>query len=770
MPPKAKRNNANQHDKRHESGLAAPGKRISKQKSNSNLNGQANGKAGSSSVPPPPLPSTGLNQGLVFPRPANPNNPAETIAAATAGGGGGGGGSGSGSGGGESPSAAAAAAATAAASATASASASANATGEEYQNQNHIQNRNHACAGSGAGVEEKGRSSSTVSTEDDTSTMASNQADEQPTAQPTRVSRRVSEALAYKTSITSSASSTLALAATILSSCPLRDAIAILILLLSLPPTLIITIHTLFASLTFVPPATANLSWNTFTSFPPVGDWFHATAAGGPSIFTMLTADAVMTLTYLCSPLFAQNVYVDLCQAVIAISLSGATAGKGGPANSVAFCSIIVFFTHFLRYNKIHVTGLDYFRSMLHNLGVPITWSPTPASTYSPSSPAVYGWPRTLLGCHILAQGLLTLLRRTLQSYSSHQRANANRRHDAEAILFGDSSSSGGGGGARHSVSAGDGNADPIGTLSTDGRPPGPSPALREGEKRLSSNKRKRKQANQVRSQQPLWAAIGSTKVTFLKEMEQKQASRDAAEADTANTPKSKDGSKEDFDVDRFWIMELKPTEILFRADLPSWYSSKDASTIKVDPATPISAGIDRTKPFYVRMNGADWGSTKINGAGASGDADDAMTTAATATATATAKVWTGEIYGLTPLTKYSCEFVCLSTQEVICSTSVVTLPAPSAEQGKTNKPRPRPSLAGHRFETPNHPLTFLLQPRSCRPLRNRKRFGPCRQSRRSSSPLQQPKSSATMPGTSSSAPARTTRTRPRTCARKSNS
>ncbi|KAL1303186.1 hypothetical protein AAFC00_006611 [Neodothiora populina] len=660
MPPKAKRNNANQHDKRHESGLAAPGKRITKQKSNPSLNGQANGKAGSG-VPPPPLPSTGLNQGLVFPRPANHTNSTETIASASA--------------------------------------AAAAAKGEERTGclaggvagaGLGLGGAAGAGGGSGglgigggagvAGYEEKGRASPSVSVEDDASTMTSSQADEPAT---TKVIRRVSEGPAYKTSIVSSASSSLALAATILTSCPLRDAIAILILLLSLPPTLIITIHTLFASLTFVPPATANLSWNTFTSFPPIGDWFHATAAGGPSIFTMLTADAVMTLTYLCSPLFAQSVYLDLCQAVIAISLSGATAGKGGPANSVAICSVIVFLTHFLRYNKIHLAGFDYLRSVLHNLGTPITWTPTPVSAHSVSSPPIYGWPRTLLGCHILAQGLLTLLRRTLQSYSSHQRANAIKKQDPEAASLAE--------GNRASISAGSGEQDPVGSLSTDGRPPGPSPALRDGEKRLSNNKRKRKQANQVRSQQPLWAAIGSTKVTFLKEMEQKQASRDAIEAETANSNHA-DGLREESDTDRFWITEIGATEILFRADLSAW-SSRDAST-KTETGTLISAGIDKTKPFFVRINGADWGSTRISGV-AKGDADVKTAT----------KIWTGEIYGLTPLTKYSCEFVGLSDSQVICSTNVVTLPAPSAEQASVVPPPPQ-----HQALRPLSPVSTLKQ------------------------------------------------------------
>ena len=67
MPPKAKHKNANQHEKRHDTGLAPPGKRISKDKlpSGSSVNGSANGKP-DNPVQPPRLPSSGLNQGLTF--------------------------------------------------------------------------------------------------------------------------------------------------------------------------------------------------------------------------------------------------------------------------------------------------------------------------------------------------------------------------------------------------------------------------------------------------------------------------------------------------------------------------------------------------------------------------------------------------------------------------------------------------------------------------------------------------------------------------------
>lgn len=602
MPPKGKKSNANQHDKRHESGLAAPGKRITKQRSNSNLNGTANGRS-LPSTSPPPLPSTGLNQGLTFPRPANGTSSTETATPET---------------------------------------------GEDQFVE-----------------EEKGRQSSQVSVDDDDTVpaMAVCNTDTSPPSTKDQHPRRVSEAPAYRT-MASSASSTLALAATILTSCPLRDAIAILILLLSLPPTLIITIHTLFASLTFVTPS--GLSWNTLSnsmsSFSNFSEWFHATQAGGPSLFTMFISDALMIIIYLCSPLSLRNVWLDFGQSVIAISLSGAAAaGKGGSAHSVAVCAIIVLLSHVLRFYRLHLTGLEYIRSILNNLGTGLTWTPPPTSTFSPSPLVQNGWPRTLLGCHILAQGLVILIRRSVQSYANHARANASKKQDAEASPNGE---------VKASTSAGDGNPDPASNSSSDGRPPGQPPALREGKEKVSSNKKKKKQANEVRIRQPLWAAIASTKVTFLKEVESKKASNDASEVAPTDTAEKEKSSRSE--EDRIWVLEIRPTEICFRADLPSFPSSDGSLNIK--PAANISAGIDKTKPFYVRMNGADWGSTKITGAAQEG-ADEQNK-----------KAWNGEIFGLSPLTNYSCEFVSLSDQQVICATSLVTLPAPSAEQGENRK------------------------------------------------------------------------------------
>ncbi|OBW64410.1 MAG: Uncharacterized protein AUREO_055240 [Aureobasidium pullulans] len=502
------------------------------------------------------------------------------------------------------------------------------------------------------------------------------------TAAPSESSRRVSDATAYSSAVNTSklvgrsASSSFSMAMTILSACPLSDAIAILILLMSLPPALIMLIHSLFASLTFVPP-TAGVSLSSWNGMPPLGDWFHGSASGGPSLFTILFSDGIMSVVYLASSYWLQNIYLDLGQAVVAISLSGATAAKDGSANSVAACSMLVVFSHFLRYNKIHLISLEYLRSLLQNLGIGQHWDPISSADFSSSPYVAYGWYRAILGCHILAQGVLTLGRRYLHSYSNQSRASANKKQDPEAASYGD--------GPKSSTSPGDSGQEPAGGLGSDGRPPGPSSAMRDGNQRIITSKKKKKHATQVRSRQPLWAAIASTKVTFLKEMEQKQASEDQAEASAHDTTNENQLLPRISTEDRISIVDIRPADILFRAHLPSFSAT---SRPKLDPNAPISAGIDKSKPFFVRMNGADWGSTKISEEGEGADT-----------------VWHGEIFGLTPLTNYSCELVNMSDHSVLCTTSLVTLPAPSTEQTSIVTAPPQPQSL-----RPLSPISTLKQ------------------------------------------------------------
>lgn len=615
MPPKGKHKNANQHEKRHDTGLAPPGKRITKdQVSSRSANGHTNGKPiHNNNNPPPPLPSTGLNQGLTF----------------------------------------------------------------SHSQPNSIDSVPLRDSDDRIDTEREGRQNSLpteVASEDSAREMGSPAPGERISSEM----RCAGEGTTLR-SLASQASSSLALAATILRSCPIRDAIAILILLLSLPPTLIITVHTLFASLTFVPPS-AGLTWSSWSSYHALGDWFHATPGSGPSPFTIIFSDVFMTLVYLLLPLQIQNVLLDLGQAVIAISLSGATADKESSSNSVALCTTIIGISHVLRYKAFHITGLDYLRAFLHNFGIAIPGDPSASSSFVPATGILHGWFRLLLGCHILAQGILTLLRRSLAGVS---RPQPIRKQDPEAASFSD--------GAKGSSSSAETNPETPPNASTDGRPPGPSPAVRDSKERVSNSKKKRKQANQVRSQQPLWAAIASTKVTFLKEIEQKQASTDAIEASSGDSSKTGLASAILQD-DRIWVVDIHSTEVTFKADLSTITARGESANSET--ASSISPGIDKSKPFYVRLNGADWGSTKIVGVENGEGLDDKGN-----------RLWNGEIYGLAPLTKYSCEFVKLSNQEVICSVSLITLPAPSTEQTSTVPVAPQ-----HQSLRPLSPTSTLKQ------------------------------------------------------------
>jgi len=207
---------------------------------------------------------------------------------------------------------------------------------------------------------------------------------------------------------------------------------------------------------------------------------------------------------------------------------------------------------------------------------------------------------------------------------------------------------------------------------STDGRPPGPSPAARDHKEKATNGKKKRKQATHVRSQQPFWAALASTKVTVLKEMEQSQAANDAGEAN-AKDANHIGNAVFGAEGDRVWISEIGPTDIVFKVSLCR--GGNLGAIIGEECGANLRAGIDKSKPFYLRVNGADWSSTRIRETTTHSYLGDEGT-----------DMWEGEIFGLTALTNYYCEIVRTADDEVFCSTSLITSAAPSAEQGKPQK------------------------------------------------------------------------------------
>ena len=619
MPPKHKSKNApNQHDKRHESGLAPPGKRVSKKASNGQLNGSPNGKT----VPAPALPSTGLNSGFKFPRP--PDNLDSTAQTVT---------------------------------------------------------RDHAVPLEGT---ERERVYSDASLEE------GGQCDEMGdcNAEPPAAAPSIGvQPPTQKATTSKHGNGRLAAISTILSYYPLRDAISILILLLSLPPTLVLVIQTLFASLTFVPP-TASISLSTL---PNIKEMFNSSNFGYPALATILFVDLMFWFIWALVWKPVQNVFLDLSQAVIAVSLSGAAASNTGPTYSIATTTIIVCAVHVLRYRAIHLTALDYLRSVIHKMDLGIQFdAPSFATTlFSPPSlerSSFQTTMRIILGIHIVSQGVTTCIRRSLVK-ANEQSANtpAITKTDPEATAGSETnprSTTGHAEAAQHATSG----------ISSDGRPPGPSPSHSDSKNRETNGKKKRKQANQVRSQQPLWAAIASTKVTFVKEMEQRESADDAREAAKMDTSATSTHINNTIHTtNRIWICEVRDTEILFSAELSPFAVMETAES--ADDGKSVSAGIDRSKPFFIRINGAAWSSTRImpssteeDAAGQKGDQFD------------------GEIFGLAPLSSYHCEVVAIASQKVLCSASIITQPAPAAEQAAAS------SQPQHQALRPSSPITTLKQ------------------------------------------------------------
>ncbi|KAF7191491.1 putative ubiquitination network signaling protein acrB [Pseudocercospora fuligena] len=621
MPTKKPKNESRQHDNTNSKGLAPPGKRVVRQRSNGQLNGQPNGKS-TTAVTPPALPSTGLNQGFKFPRSADTTAPGTAAATATV--------------------------------------------------------KDHAAASAGA---ERERTASDASAEEvgPHGEMADS-AHELNVGTP---SLEVPSSAACKTS--THAPGSLFSVSTILAYYPLRDAISILILLLSLPPTLVLFIQTLFASLTFVPP-TAGLSLSTL---PNVKEMFNSSNFGYPAMATILFVDCFFGLVWL--PLWkpAQAIFLDLSQAVIAVSLSGAAASTGGPTHSIATCTILVCIVHVLRYRAIHLTALDYLRSVLHKLDIGIAldapvFAQSSYSFQNTERGMFFNAARVLLGIHIVSQGVTTCIRRTLANAKASEKdlnVPAITKTDTEAIA-----------GAEPTTRTGsgivEGSQPSHAYASTDGRPPGQPPSHRESKQRESSSKKKRKQANQVRSQQPLWAAVASTKVTFVKEMEQRDAADDARDAAIMNNNTSNTFASVTNTTNRIWICEVRDTEILFTIELCPEAAAELADDKDESPS--LTTAIDRSKPFYIRVNGAAWSSTRIL------EADDEEKGGLR---------YDGEIFGLAPLSSYHCEVVSMASQRIICSVSLITQPAPSAEQAAAVPAQPQ-----HQALRPSSPITTLKQ------------------------------------------------------------
>lgn len=451
----------------------------------------------------------------------------------------------------------------------------------------------------------------------------------------------------------------LVLAKTILTSCPLWDVIALLIVLLQLPPTIVSIIHVLFAGLTFVTPAT---TVTNLTNLPTMQEILLG-SGGAPSLPTIVILDIVVFVIFCALNFSLQNLLLDAAQAVIAVSLGGAVASRGGSTQIVTCCLALISVAHVFRWKPVRQAGLNLLWMGMSKTGLRSEGDLPPTLPDLPINPYQNpGWVRTILGVHILTQGVVRMVRRHLL-WKEHEPPLIPRIRrspsDPDASPGPQSGSS---------FTSGDANPDVAYSTSTDGRHPGPSPAPRNNNERLNNSRRRRRRATQVRSQQPFWAALASTKVTFVKEIEQNQSSNDATDVFSSNLSNI---SPADFQSlkDRVWIKGISSSEIAFGlcAVQAAEVRGDDAERSDSDTTIPVSK-----RPFYVRLNGASWSSLKNDGVHMANHNEREVL-----------HVWEGRISGLTAYSPYQVEFVRREDDMVIYAASLVTQPAPSTEQGK---------------------------------------------------------------------------------------
>ncbi|KKZ63429.1 hypothetical protein EMCG_02240 [[Emmonsia] crescens] len=482
---------------------------------------------------------------------------------------------------------------------------------------------------------------------------------------PTTVDKTGGSASSLKKTSSTSSVNPFSLASTILKSCPMYDTIAILIFLLQLPPIVLTLVQFLFASLTFMPPA--GVSTNVLTSN---FDIFQG-PAGTPSLSTMIAMDGFCLLVWgLFMWTWAQNFAIDLAQVQVAITMGGGSSGKNEGVN--AFCVMMVLIVHVLRSKGVQDFVIGYLLSAkLISTDTLAQYShliPQEFRRKEPPSPP--SWLRSLLAVHILAQAGTAMARRSMAKNRSPPPSKPGKRTDTEASAGSqthiDSS-------AFESVTNGSS------ILTTDGAVIGPS-VLKENRERLSSAKKRRRQANQVRSRQPFWAALASTKVTVMREYDH---SRNGTWP-TAHHPVTEDDVEGLPLNDGFiWITQVDNSSIKFAA----------SDFAQIDDAMYENSDQDvHAEPFYIRVNGAHWApvtlSRVLNKAG-----EPSLV------------CWRGEISGLAPDCAYTCSFIRYDTDETICVMSVKTPPTPDTDQALSVlniSPSPRQSLR------PSSPTTTI--------------------------------------------------------------
>lgn len=430
-------------------------------------------------------------------------------------------------------------------------------------------------------------------------------------------------------------------AATVLMSLPIHDTLAILLILMHVSPLTLSVIYTVFTVLTFASPLTAHSVVNVHLA--ELLDW-HSTM---PSLVTVLCVDVLALLVFLFLWPSVQNAILDLAKPVIAATLGGGSTSKGGQSRTVSACFAIMIGTHVFKNTR------GYWTRFLQLLPPSWRFSPDPDDPLEDVSFGAVSAIRnpqpyfTILGLHILMQGVVRYIR---EWYIRRERISA-----ASASHAGD-------------PEAGKPTAAP--TDSADGVQPPDGDSTSSHVASPSSTKRRRKQSAQVRLQQPLWAALASTKVVMVKEYELSHATSEAASPgatdihNLGNAPFDREGGK-------IWISYVGCDEVSFDT---SPFSDDFSDAEPAPSSAEAPAAVDRSKPFYVKINNAHWLSTRIEPArDMNGEAPEDVESSGSEGRGPQGTRWTGDIYGLRPTSKYVCQFVDSRTDAVLFATTITT-------------------------------------------------------------------------------------------------
>lgn len=447
-------------------------------------------------------------------------------------------------------------------------------------------------------------------------------------------------------------------ATTVLKSLPMQDTLAILIILMHVPSLSLTVIYTMFTFLTFVPPVTTSSGMNI-----NIAEIFEGNSTT-PSLVTVLCMDFFFLLIWLFLWGPIQDAVLDFAKPIIAITLGGGSGTRNGPSRGLTSCCMWVIGHHLLRGTRAHWGRIA--RHIPENWRLPdILDSPLEYTINSYDKRSAYGWIRSALAVHILTQGIVRYIR---EWYLRREKATASSGGSDPEVgkppsVVGDVSNDAGC--ATPDTEAGSQTAHPA-----------------------STSKKRRKQSTLVRLQQPLWAALASTKIVVVKEYELSHATSETAGSNATdihnlgNAPFNNQPSQ-------IWISYIGSDEVCFSTSF--FPDNDDESVSGGDNERSGADKIDTSKPFYVRVNNAIWQPTRM------------FPIENVSEESQEGSRWTGDIYGLRPASKYVCEFVDTKTDEILFSTSVRTIQATHREtDGASTVANDRRSLR------PDSPATTL--------------------------------------------------------------